>query len=193
MLQVWQEGLAIAEIHGEDMQQMQRTGAHAAHVCPMSKEQAVLAATDEVGARHDGGDNGTVKVSPQLSSPKRQAGYSRDGLGRMGDGVLARQVGNEAWVCNSGTSTHMMPSADHISNYWTNSETYYCPSLTLILAPSKDTVASIFSFGSETVFGKYCWLTLQKMLDLLYHLLSLLTLVKDGRTFEGRPPHGSCN
>ena len=46
-----------------------------------------------------------------------EAGECSDVLGKMGEGESAWQVGDEAWLCDSGASTHMTPSADCIINY----------------------------------------------------------------------------
>ena len=46
-----------------------------------------------------------------------ETGEDGGGFSRMGDGELAWQVVDEAWICYSGASTHMTPSADHVIDY----------------------------------------------------------------------------
>ena len=52
-----------------------------------------------------------VQSRLQLSRPKGQASAVMF-WGRMGEGETAWQVGDEAWLCDSGASAHMTPSAD---------------------------------------------------------------------------------
>ena len=81
---------------------------HAADMCPSSKEEGVLAVSN------DDGDDGTVQAS---AFKAEEAGECSDVLGRTGEGESAWQVGDEAWLCDSGGSTHMTPSADCMINY----------------------------------------------------------------------------
>ena len=81
---------------------------HAADVCPTSKEEAVLAASD------DDDDYDTVEASV---SKARETSERSDVLGNKGEGESAWQVKDEAWLCDSGASTHMTPSADGMVNY----------------------------------------------------------------------------
>ena len=39
-----------------------------------------------------------------------------DAVSVMGDGELAWQVGDDAWIFNNGASTHIRPSADQMKN-----------------------------------------------------------------------------
>ena len=82
---------------------------HAGDVRPMSKERALLTETGEVGARVDVCEDGTVQAS---AFKVEETGEYGGGFGRMGDGELVWPVGDEAWICNSGASTHMTLSAD---------------------------------------------------------------------------------
>ena len=47
----------------------------------------------------------------------RETGECSIVSGRKGEGESAWQVGDYAWLCNSGASSHMTPSADGIINY----------------------------------------------------------------------------
>ena len=62
----------------------------------------------------DDGDEGTVQAS---AFKVEEEGAHGDVLGRIGEGELAWQVGDEVWLCDSGASTHMTPSADCMINY----------------------------------------------------------------------------
>ena len=57
----------------------------------------------------DDGDEGTVQTSAFEAEEADEYG---DVLGRMREGESALQVGDEAWLCDSGASTRMTPSAD---------------------------------------------------------------------------------
>ena len=66
-------------------------------------------------AASDGDDDyDTVEAS---AFKIRKAGECSNVSGRKGEGESAWQVGDEAWLCDSGTSTHMTPSADGMINY----------------------------------------------------------------------------
>ena len=62
----------------------------------------------------DDGDEGTIQA---LAFKAEEAGEYGDVLGRIGEGESAWLVGDEAWLCDSRASTHMMPSADCMTNY----------------------------------------------------------------------------
>ena len=62
---------------------------HVADVCPSSKEEAVLAVSN------DDGDDGTVKAS---AFKAEEGGECSDVLGGMGEGESAWQVRDEAWL-----------------------------------------------------------------------------------------------
>ena len=62
----------------------------------------------------DDGDDGTLQA---LAIKAEDAGDCSDVFGIMGEGESAWQVGDEAWLCDSGTSTHMAPSRDGMINY----------------------------------------------------------------------------
>ena len=63
---------------------------------------------------NDDGDDGTVQASGLTAE---EAGECGGFLGTTGEGESAWQVGDEAWLCDSGGSTHMTPSADGVTNY----------------------------------------------------------------------------
>ena len=79
---------------------------HAADVCPSSKEEAVLAVSN------NDCDDGTVLAS---AFKVKETGECSDIVGGIGES--AWQVGAEAWLCDSGASTHTTPSADGLLNY----------------------------------------------------------------------------
>ena len=81
---------------------------HAADVCPTSREEAVLATLD------DNDDCDTVEAS---AFKARERGECSNVSGRKGEGESPWQVGDEAWLCDSGASTHMTPFADDMINY----------------------------------------------------------------------------
>ena len=87
---------------------------HAVDAYPSSKEEAVLAVSSEVGAMDDDGDDGATYASALKAE---ETGECSDVLGRKGEGKSAWQVGDEAWLCDSGPSTHMTPTADCMINY----------------------------------------------------------------------------
>ena len=80
---------------------------HAADVCPASKEKAVLAASG------DDADDNTVEGSAFKAG---ETGECSNVSGKKGEEELPWQVGDEAWLCDSGASTHMTPSADGMIN-----------------------------------------------------------------------------
>ena len=80
---------------------------HAADVCPTSKEKAVLAASD------DDANNNPVGASAFKAG---ETGERSNFSGRKGEGESARQVEDDAWLCDSGPSTHMTLSADGMTN-----------------------------------------------------------------------------
>ena len=75
---------------------------YAANVCSTSKKEAVLAASD------NDDDYFTVVAS---AFKARETGDRSDVLGERGRGEKAWQAGGAAWLCDSGASTHMTPSA----------------------------------------------------------------------------------
>lgn len=86
------------------MRQLQRMGVHC-RCLPHSEEEAVLTVTSEVGARVDDGDDGTASA------------FKVEETGKCNGGGSARQVGDEDWICDGGTSTHTAPPADCMINY----------------------------------------------------------------------------
>ena len=81
---------------------------HGADACPTSKEEAVLAASD------DDDDSDTVEAS---AFKARETGEWSNVSGKMGEGESPWQVGNEAFLCGIGASTHMTPSSDGMVIY----------------------------------------------------------------------------
>ncbi|CAN0511619.1 unnamed protein product, partial [Laminaria digitata] len=86
---------------------------HTADACPTAKEETVLAVTSEVGAGVDDDDD---SVHASAFKAEETGECSDVGSGR-GEGGSAWLVGDEAWICDSGASTHMTPSADCMTNY----------------------------------------------------------------------------
>ena len=103
----------------------------------------------------------------------------------MGEGESAWQVGDEAWICDSGASTHMTPSADCMSNYRKSN---------LKLRIADGSTRSIEGYGDiKVVFRSGNGLVdvllkdVAHVPDLRYHLFSLPTLVKNGHAFDKTP------
>ena len=65
-------------------------------------------------ASDDDADDNTVEGSAFKAG---ESGNCSNVSGRTGEGESAWQVGDEAWLCDSGASTHMTPSADGMINY----------------------------------------------------------------------------
>ena len=154
------------------MQPLQR--GHAADICLSSKEEAVLAVSS------DDGDEGTIQA---LAFKAEEAGEYGDVLGRIGEGESAWLVGDEAWLCDSRASTHMMPSADCMTNY---------RECNLKLRIADGSTRSIEGYGDITFVFRSGNGLVQVLLTnvahvpkLRYHLFFLPTLVKNGHTFEG--------
>ena len=97
----------------------------------------------------------------------------------------AWQVGGEAWLCDSGASTHITPSADGMINY------RECNLKLRIADGSTRTIEGYsdinFVFRSGNGLVRVTLTNVAHVPDLRYHLFSLPTLVKHGHTFEGRP------
>ena len=149
---------------------------HAADVCPTSKEEAVLAASD------DDDDSDAVEASVFKA---RKTGKCSNVSGKKGEGESAWQIGDKAWLCDSGASTHMTPSADGMINYGE------CNLKLRIAACSTRTIEGYgdinFVFRSGNGLVRVTLTNVAHVPDLRYHLFSLPTLVKHGHTFEGRP------
>jgi len=153
---------------------------HAADVCPAPEAEAVLSMASEVGTRDV--DIGTAQAS---AFKVEETGKCSDGLGRMGEGESAWQVGDEAWICDSGASTHMTPSADCMLNYREcNLKLRIADGSTRSIEGYGD-VRFVFRSGNGLV--QVLLTNVAHVPDLRYHLFSLPTLVKNGHTFEGRP------
>ena len=141
---------------------------HAADVCPSSKEEAVLAVSN------NDCDDGTVQASVINAE---EAGECSDVLRRMREGESAWRV-DEAWLCDSGASTHMTPSADCMINH---------RECILKLRIADGSTRSIegygdinFVFRSGNGHVQVLLTNVAHMSDLRYHLFCLPTLVKNG-------------
>ena len=90
-----------------------------------------------------------------------------------------------AWLCDSGASTQMTPSADCMINC------RECNSKLRIADGSTRSIEGygdiIFVFRSGNAFVQVLLTNVAHVPDLRYHLFSLPTVVKNGHTFEGRP------
>ena len=66
-----------------------------------------------LAASGDDDDYDTVETS---ASKAGETSECSSVSGKKGEGESAWQVGDEAWPCDSGASTHMTPSADGVIN-----------------------------------------------------------------------------
>ena len=94
-------------------------------------------------------------------------------------------AGDEAWLCDSGSSTHMTPSTDGMINY---------RECNLKLRIADGSTRTIEGYGdinfvsrSGTGLARLMLTNVAHVPDLRYHLFSLPNLVKNDHTFEGRP------
>ena len=146
---------------------------HAADVCPTSKEEAVLAASD------DDADNNIADGSAFKAGEPGERSKVSDRKKR-GEGGSAWQVGDEAWLCDSGASTHMTPSADGMINY------RECNFKLRIADGSTRTIEGYgdinFVFRSGNGFVQVTLTNIAHVPDLRYHLFSLPTVVTHGHT-----------
>ena len=150
---------------------------NAADVCSTSREEAVLAASD-VDDDSDAVEDSAFKT--------RETGKCSNVSGKKGEGESAWQVGDEAWLCDSGASTHMTPLADGMVN---------CRECSLKLCIADDSTRTIegyehinFVFRSGNGVVRVTLFNVAHVPDLRYHPFSLHTLVVEhGHTFEGRP------
>ena len=117
----------------------------------------------------DDGDDGTAQVS---AFKAEETGECSAVLGRMGQGESAWQVGDEAWLCDSGASTHMTPAADCMIR-----------ECNLKLRITDGSTRSIEGCGDINFVPRFGNGLVQVLLpnvmhvpDLRYHLLSLPTL-----------------
>ena len=82
-----------------------------AALCPTANGNAVLAVMRQVGEGLDIVSDDSDDDALQVSAFKTEETVKCDGAVRkMGGGELAWQVGDEAWIFDSGASTHMTPS-----------------------------------------------------------------------------------
>lgn len=94
------------------MQPLPQGETHCFPLPRIAKEGAVLAVTRHVGARldvlSDGRDDDALHV-PAFTA--EHISKCSDAIREMGDGGLTWQVGDQAWVCDSGDFAHILPSA----------------------------------------------------------------------------------
>ena len=94
-------------------------------------------------------------------------------------------MGDEAWICDSSASTNMMPSADCKINFRErNLKLQIADGSTRSMEGCGD-IHVVFRSGNGIV--QVLITNVAHVLDLRYHPLSPLTLVKKGHTFEGCP------
>ena len=149
---------------------------HADDVCATSKQEAVIAASDD----DDGSD-----AFEASSFKARKTGKCNNVSGKKREGESAWQVGNEAWVCDSGASTHMTPSADCMINF------RECNLKLRIADGSTRTIKGYgdikFVFRSGNGLVRVTPTSVAHVPDLRYNPFALPTLMKHGHTFEERP------
>ena len=149
---------------------------HAANVCPTSKEEAELATSD------DDDDSDAVEAS---AFEARETDKCRNISDKKGEEESARQVGDEAWLCDSGASTHMTPSADDMIDY------RECNLKLRVADGSTRTIQGYgdnnFVFRSRNGLVRVTLTTVAHVPDLRYNLFSLPTLVKHGHNLKDVP------
>ena len=160
---------------------------HTTDACPTSKEEAVLAVTGEVGARNDDGEDGTVQASCYKAE---ETGEFGDDFDRMGNVELAWQPGDEAWLCDSGASNHMTPSADHMINCKEGNLKLRIADGTSRSTEGYGDINNVFRSGNSLV--NVLLTNVAHVPDLRHHLFSLPTLDKYCHAFEGTPHGGHC-
>lgn len=79
---------------------------YTADVYPTPKEEGVLPVANEVGARDNDGDSGTVQNTVFKAGETDECG---DCLSRMGGGRSAWWVMDKGWICDSGEPTRLAP------------------------------------------------------------------------------------
>ena len=127
-------------------------------------------------------DSGAVEASAFKS---RETGKCSNVSGKKGEGESAWQVGDEAWLCDSGASTHMTPLADGMTN---------CRECSLKLCIADGSTRTVegygdinFVFRSGNGLVRVSLSNVAHVPDLRYNPFSLPTLVEHGHTFKGRP------
>ncbi|CAN0500014.1 unnamed protein product [Scytosiphon promiscuus] len=106
----------------------------------------------------------------------------------MGKDGLAWHEGSEAWICDSGATTHITPSADCMVNYKEcNLKLRIADGSTRLIGGYCDVR---FVFRSGNGFVQVPITSVAHVPDLRYHLFSLPTLVKNGHTFKKGAPSG---
>ena len=135
-----------------------------------------------LAASDDDYDYDTVEAS---AFKARETGECRKVSGRKGERESGWQVGDEAWLFDSGASTHMTPSADGMINYREcNLKLRIADGSTRAIEGYSD-INFVFRSGNGLV--QVTLTNVAHVPDLRHHLFSLPTLVKNGHTFEGRP------
>ena len=135
-----------------------------------------------LAASDDDYDYDTVEAS---AFKARETGEWSNVSGKMGEGESPWQVGNEAFLCGIGASTHMTPSADGMVIY------RECNFKLRIADGSTRTIAGYgdihFVFRSGNGLVRVTLTNVAHVPDLHHNLFSQTTLVKHGHAFEGRP------
>ena len=102
----------------------------------------------------------------------------------MEEGESTWQVGDEAWICDSGASTHMTPSAD--AGF--TSERNIKLRITDGTTRSHEGYGDInFVFRSGNGLVNALLTNVAYVPDLRYHLFSLPAPIKNGNVFEESP------
>ena len=135
-----------------------------------------------LAASDDDDDYNTVEAS---AFKARETGKCKCVSGKKGEGESPWQEGGEAWLCDSGASTDMTPSADCMINYREcNFKLRIADGTTRTIERYGD-INFVFRSGNGLV--RVTLTNVAHVPDLRYLLFSLPTLVKHGRTFERRP------
>ena len=131
----------------------------------------MLGVSIKAGATDDEGDG-----SAQASA------FKVEETGECGTGSTW-QVGDEAWICDSGASTHMTPSADCMLNYREcNLKLRIADGSTRSIEGYGD-VRFVFRSGNGLV--QVLLTNVAHVPDLRYHLFSLPTLVETATLSRG--------
>ena len=135
-----------------------------------------------LAASDDDDDSDAVEASAFKAG---EAGKCSNVSGEKGEGESAWQVGDETWLCDSGASTHMTPSADGMINYREcNLKLRITDGSTRTIEGSGDIN---FAFRSGNGLVRVTLTNVAHVPDFRHNLFSLPTVVKHGHTFEGRP------
>ena len=114
----------------------------------------------------------------------RETGECSNVSSRKGEGESPWQVEDETWLCDSGASTHMTPSANGMINYREcNLKLRIADGSTRMIEGCGD-INFVFRSGNDLV--QVTLTNVAHVPDLRYRLLSLPNLVKHGHTFKER-------